>query len=143
MAKIDPFTLTRPKRVASEISAPLSDGRLLSIRLRPTDILDEHRIEEAVAEMVQTYIVGEPEEGPAPFPAVGGEAVAVSERIFRVCCRLAVMQCGDPGENYTAEELVAIAAAEPGAFDSVLAQAFAIERERPDPKDTAATTEAQ
>ena len=81
-------------------------------------------------EMVATYVEGNAELGIAPIPFFGTDVgpVRVSRTLFRIACRLFVMQKPPQGTDPCAvEEIVAMSATRPLMFDGLSEQAMRIQ----------------
>lgn len=114
MAKLNPFSMARPKREPKTFTFtdPSQPDNPLTMRLKaigPSAGLAAYDIQQ---ELVAKWIEGE-----VPFPAIGGEACEVTRSLCQAAAAIYVMQCPeDPSDRYSPEEIIALSFTMESAF---------------------------
>lgn len=114
--KINPFSLTRPKRkTATKTFKDSNHPEVeLTITLRSLDQAEANACLEMASAFITRY-VGTPEE-PAEmaFPMVGGEPVQMSANLVQIACFLYLSQTSDNElERYSVEDFIAFSVTMP------------------------------
>lgn len=125
MAKIDPFSLSRPPRKSGEktFTDPAQPGLEWFMSLKALDNAERHAVQEYAETMIAKYL-GDPESGVPPqvrFPAIGQEVVTLSRRLLFNAATLWYMQTAKEPEGYSFEQIVGLSVTMPNAWWEVVA----------------------
>lgn len=146
MSKLNPFLLSRPKRVYEKISMTASNGQLFEITLRSLDKPAEHRKNDVWFRLVLKYVAPEERSVEFPsehmvhkysgFPAIGdpitgmAETIEVSESLAQNASKIFVMQVqASNGDVYSPEEIIALSVTSPEIWDKLVEVADRINAE--------------
>lgn len=127
MAKIDPYTLPRPKRpVETRTFTEDGEDAPLTLTLRRLSYPDDAAAREEAQGLVETFITGNELRGPAPFPDLD---ITPSQRLFVTAAQLARMQCPpDPADAYDTMEILTLSVRQPKNFVALVAWANTIDQ---------------
>ena len=118
MAKIDPYSLPRPKRQAETKTLAEGDEQPLTVTLRRLSFPDDAAAQEEAERLTETFITGGELRGPAPFPDLD---IIPSQRLFLTAARIARMQCPeDPADAYDTMEILTLSVRQPKNFNSLV-----------------------
>jgi len=122
----DPFALKRPVREVSHVPVtdPAQPGKVLWLSLRYLDAVDYGMVADEAERMTRLYLTGGEGKPAGPFPLVGDQQVAISERLFQQAAMVFAMQA-PPEESrqrriWNTEYLVAVAVAMPFGWRDLL-----------------------
>jgi hypothetical protein len=123
MAKLNPYSLPRPERPVE--TKEFTEGKIsFTLTLRAPDMPDQMRANEVTEQLWELYVTGSEDREVAPLPEPD---IKISRPLFRFCALLAEMQAPeDPGDLYTALDLLVLSVKLPRAWEQVRRWADAI-----------------